>query len=210
MALTVLVDEGRLEPAFRSGAYVRTSSPQKSPSFSNPRLKNPILPPSVVTLSKRPRIMNSISSDYIGTLCINLALKRSQMVSSKRLSLLANKGTCIFHHVTNYTWKCLWTQMTTSWSHTRVSLDLKSPQPTILTLLTKFKQRCRLMSLLRSFGRLWTMLSSSTPRVSSHLYWLYRRTFSLSSCGSKWWCIHCSESRLLILISLSRIVMDWR
>lgn len=78
------------------------------------------------------------------------------------------------------------------------------------TLLTRARQRWRLMSLWRSFGRLWTKFSSSTPRVANHLYWSYRLTRSLSSCGSKRWCIHCSESRLLTLISSSLMVRDWR
>lgn len=78
------------------------------------------------------------------------------------------------------------------------------------TLLTKAKQRWRLISLRRSFGRLWTKISSSTPRVANHLYWSYRLTRSLSSFGSKRWCIHCSESRLLTLISSSLRVRDWR
>ncbi|KAK2986505.1 hypothetical protein RJ640_021380 [Escallonia rubra] len=60
-AFTVRVDGGKLEPALGSRAHVRSSSPQKSPSFKTPRLKNPLLPPSVVTLSRRPRIMKSIS-----------------------------------------------------------------------------------------------------------------------------------------------------
>ncbi|KAK6944347.1 hypothetical protein RJ641_025449 [Dillenia turbinata] len=62
IAFTVRVDDGRFEPDLGSRAQVRSSSPQKSLSLSKLRLKNPLLPPSVVTLSRRPRMMKSISS----------------------------------------------------------------------------------------------------------------------------------------------------
>jgi hypothetical protein len=74
--------------------------------------------------------------------------------------------------------------------------------------MSKAKQRWRLMSLLRSLGRLWTRVSSSTPLVSCHLYCSYRLIRSLILSGSKRWDIHCSASRLLILISSNLVVVD--
>ncbi|GER27772.1 pantothenate synthetase [Striga asiatica] len=56
------VEEGRFEADFGSRAQVKSSSPQKSPSFKRLRLKNPLRPPSVVTLSRRPRMRKIISS----------------------------------------------------------------------------------------------------------------------------------------------------
>ncbi|CAA6668066.1 unnamed protein product [Spirodela intermedia] len=61
-ARTVLVEEGRFDPDLGSSAQVNSSSPQKSRSFRTLWLKNPLRPPSVVILSRRPRMMKSISS----------------------------------------------------------------------------------------------------------------------------------------------------
>jgi hypothetical protein len=77
-----------------------------------------------------------------------------------------------------------------------------------LTLINKSKQRWRLMSLRKSFGRSRTKLSSFTPLVSCHLYWSYRLIRSLRSSGSNRWDIHCSASLLFTLISSNLVCVD--
>ena len=77
-----------------------------------------------------------------------------------------------------------------------------------LTLFSKAKQRWRLMSLLKSLGRLRIKLSSSTPLVSCHLYCSYRLIRSLRLSGSSRWDIHCSASLLFTLISSNLVVVD--
>uniref|UniRef100_A0A3Q7H2P7 Uncharacterized protein n=1 Tax=Solanum lycopersicum TaxID=4081 RepID=A0A3Q7H2P7_SOLLC len=98
-AFTVRVEDGRLEPDFGSSAQVRSSSPQKSLSFNKLRLKKPLLPPSVVTLSRRPRMMKSISStgSPSRTMCVfsiyKHGFRRSQIASSNLSSIFSNRGT---------------------------------------------------------------------------------------------------------------------
>nr|GLL21396.1 hypothetical protein CR513_22217 [Ipomoea trifida] len=98
-AFTVRVDGGKFAPAFGSSAHVRSSSPQKSLSFRMPRLKKPLLPPSVVTLSMRPRMTKSISSTgspsrtmYVFSVNKH-GFSRSHMASSSLSSMFANRGT---------------------------------------------------------------------------------------------------------------------
>lgn len=79
-----------------------------------------------------------------------------------------------------------------------------------LTPRTRSRQRWRLMSLRRSTGSPLRRVSSSTPRVASHLYWSYLRTDSLNSGGNCLWCIHCSVSVLFTLHSSNRTVVDCR
>lgn len=99
IVFTVRVENGRLSPDLGSSAQVKSSSPQKSPSFSKPRLKNPLLPPSVVTLSSRPCIIKSIlttgyPSRTMYAFSVNKhGFSRSQMASSKLSSIFSNKGT---------------------------------------------------------------------------------------------------------------------
>lgn len=66
------------------------------------------------------------------------------------------------------------------------------------------------MSLLRSLGRFFTRLSSSTPLVSCHLYCSYLLILSFKLSGSIRWDIHCSASRLFTLISSTLTVVDCR
>jgi len=77
-----------------------------------------------------------------------------------------------------------------------------------LTLISKAKQRWRLISLLKSFGRSRIKLSSSTPLVSCHLYCSCRLILSLRLSGSNRWDIHCSASLLFTLISSNLVVVD--
>ncbi|URE20143.1 hypothetical protein MUK42_37649, partial [Musa troglodytarum] len=97
---TVLVEVGRLPPDLGSKAQVNSSSPQKSRSFRKLRLKNPLLPPSVVILSSRPRMMKTISSTGSPSLRIyvfsvkRVGFSRSQIASSNRSSIFSNRGTC--------------------------------------------------------------------------------------------------------------------
>ena len=77
-----------------------------------------------------------------------------------------------------------------------------------LTLISRAKQRWRLMSLLKSLGRSRIKLSSSTPLVSCHLYCSYRLIRSLRLSGSNRWDIHCSASLLFTLISSNLVVVD--
>lgn len=77
-----------------------------------------------------------------------------------------------------------------------------------LTLISKARQRCLLMSLLKSLGRLRIKLSSSTPLVSCHLYCSCRLILSLKLSGSSRWDIHCSASLLFTLISSNLVVVD--
>nr|GMC77788.1 hypothetical protein CR513_22217 [Ipomoea batatas] len=98
-AFTVRVDGGKFAPAFGSSAHVRSSSPQKSLSFRMPRLKKPLLPPSVVTLSMRPRMTKSIPSTgspsrtmYVFSVNKH-GFSRSHMASSSLSSMFANRGT---------------------------------------------------------------------------------------------------------------------
>lgn len=76
------------------------------------------------------------------------------------------------------------------------------------TLMRRAKQRCRLMSLRRSFGRFRRRFSSSTPLVSCHLYCSYLLIRSLRLSGSNRWDIHCSASLLFTLISSNLVVVD--
>lgn len=77
-----------------------------------------------------------------------------------------------------------------------------------ITLIIKAKQRWRLMSLLKSLGRLRIKLSSSTPLVSCHLYCSCRLIRSLTLPGSNQWDIHYYASLLFILISSNLVVVD--
>ncbi|KAK3029384.1 hypothetical protein RJ639_037907 [Escallonia herrerae] len=105
-AFTVRVDGGKLEPALGSRAHVRSSSPQKSPSFKTPRLKNPLLPPSVVTLSRRPRIMKSISftgSPSRSTFkAVNLKEAAPVLKSSKHVPQPHQRPSKLFNHKRNF------------------------------------------------------------------------------------------------------------
>ncbi|KAF7843186.1 hypothetical protein G2W53_000091 [Senna tora] len=90
MAFTVRVDDGKLAPDLGSNAHVRSSSPQKSPSLRRPRLKNPLLPPSVVTLSKRPRMMNNIS--ITGSPSLTITCRYAQWLVSTKQTPLSEKA----------------------------------------------------------------------------------------------------------------------
>nr|GMD11913.1 hypothetical protein CR513_22217 [Ipomoea batatas] len=99
-AWTVRVEGGRLEPAFGSSAHVSSSSPQKSLSVRMPRLKKPLLPPSVVILSILPRMTKSISwtgspsrTTYVFSV-YKLGFSRSHIASSSLSSMFAKRGTC--------------------------------------------------------------------------------------------------------------------
>lgn len=79
-----------------------------------------------------------------------------------------------------------------------------------LTCRTRLRQRWRLISRLRSSGRVLRRSSSSTPCVATHLNSPYFLTACLRSWGSCLWCIHCSVSVFFCLHSSSLAVIDWR
>ena len=80
----------------------------------------------------------------------------------------------------------------------------------IHTFLSSSKQRWRLISLLRSLGRLRINVSSSAPLFSCHLYCSYLLMLSFSKSGSIRWDIHSSASLLLTLISSTLTLVDCR
>nr|GMC73568.1 hypothetical protein CR513_22217 [Ipomoea batatas] len=103
-AFTVRVDGGKFAPAFGSSAHVRSSSPQKSLSFRMPRLKKPLLPPSVVTLSMRPRMTKSISST--GSPSRTIVSRLNQEKAGK--NVLSYEET--YNHYLTLCCKCNWAQ----------------------------------------------------------------------------------------------------